>query len=138
MNQMNKKSNRGLRELFFTVIFSLLSATALFFGLAYLFFQIPNFDDYYSFFPIALLTLEGLIVVLFCRRFSAGSVAYTLVSSTSVSLISLLSGFACFGFSPNFPRIIAMHFLFIAASAVIQIAIQKKRPSKSKKLPFKK
>ena len=71
MNQMNKKSNRGLRELFFTVIFSLLSATALFFGLAYLFFRIPNFDDYYSLFPIALLTLEGLIVVLFCRRFSA-------------------------------------------------------------------
>ncbi len=138
MNQMNKKSTHGLREIAICVAFSFLSSIALFFALAYVFFKIPNFDDYYGVFPYTLLILEGLIIVLFCRRYSARSVYFTIVSTASISLLSLLAGLICFGFFQNLPKTLAMHFIFVIASCALQIVIQRKRPSKRRKMPFKK
>lgn len=138
MNQINNNSKYGLRNYVISIIFSLLSFAALFFLLAYLLFKVPNFDDYYVFFPIVLLVLEGIITVLFCRRFSGRSVYFTLLSAAAVSILSLLFGFFSYGIPSALPKILAMHFVFVFLSTAMQLVIQRKRPAKRKKMPFKK
>ncbi len=137
MNQMNKNSKSGFRNFLISIVFSLLTFITLFFLLSYLLFRVPNFDDYYGFFPIVLLVLQGVITVLYCRRFRERSVYFTLLSTVAVSVCSLLVGFFCFGLFSSFAKIIAMHSVFIFASAALQLVIQRKQPVKRKKMPFK-
>ena len=138
MNRVQKNSEYGLRNYFINFGFSLLSFIILFFGLSYLFFKIPNYEDYFVCFPYALLLSESLILVLFCRRFSSGSVYFTLLNSAFISLISLLVGFFYFGLFATLPKTIATHFIFVLFGTAVQLLIQRKRPVKKKKMPFHK
>lgn len=136
MNQTNRKSNQHLRDLILCVVFSIVSFVALFFSLSYLFFQLPDFDDYESFFPYAFLLSVALLIILICRRFAGRSVYYTIASSSCVSLLSLLAEVIFYASFANLPQNIALHCVFVFVCFVIQLILQKKRPNKRKKMPF--
>lgn len=138
MNQTTKKTKSTMGNLLLSILFSFMLLIGLFFLLSNLIFKAPDFDEIDVYFPILLLTLEGISIVLFCRRFSARSVFFTLISSIFISLISFIIGLFVFGFAINFPKVFATHGIFIFATTVMQLLIVKKKPTKRKKLPFKK
>ena len=136
MNQTNRKSNQSLKVLIFSILFSLFSFVALFFALSYLFFQLPDFEDYEAFFPYTFLFAEALLIILLCRRFGSRSVYFTIVSASFISVLSLLAGVIYSASFSNLPKNIAVHFVFVLFCFGVQLTLQKKHPRKRKKMPF--
>ncbi len=139
MNQSKQKPKNFLKNLIFCLIFSFFSLIGVFFLLSYLLYRIPDFENYYAAFPIVLLFLEGVLIALFCRRFSENSPLFTLLSSALISFLSIILGMIL---SPKWsfsPRLLAVHFLFIFGTVLLQIIFKRKQPTKKKnKFPFTK
>lgn len=138
MNRLNFFQNKVFRRLLLIFCFSVLSYFALFVLLSYVFFQLPNFEDYDSTFPIVLLLLEGLLIGSFTQKFFGGAIVDSFVGAFSVSLIGLLVGIWKFGLSGSILKAVVLYLLFMVGTVLFQVFLQRK-PSKKRrqKAPFK-
>lgn len=139
---MNRSYNTKLffKEVLKCLGLATLGLIGLFCFLAYLLFKIPNFENFYSYFPMVLLFAEGAFLAMLSKFFSQSSILFVITCAVIISIFSILIGALVYGITAYFSRLILFHFAFIAETSALHFLFKNKITfkKKGKKLPFAK
>ena len=139
---MNRSYNTKLffKEVLKCLALAALGLIGLFCILAYLLFKIPNFENFYSYFPMVLLFAEGVLLAILSKFFTQSSVLFVFICAVVISVFSILIGALVYGITASFSRLILFHFSFITEASALHFLFKKKFSfkKKGKKLPFAK